>query len=1033
MHARIMALLLLCGLALGTTAMAQERFGTLTGKITDQQGAAVPGVTVTATNNTTGEPRVFVTDANGQYIAPDLNPGRYTVTFELTGFSKIERNDISVALGRTFELNAQMTVGSVTETVQVTAEVSPLVDTRSTLIAHNVSSEEIDLLPKGRSYQSIALTAPSVNSGELEGGFQVNGASGAENTFTVDGVVTNSLVYGSSRQNTVFEYLEEVQVKTSGISAEYGGALGGVMSAVTKSGGNVFRGEGHYYFEGSALSAQPVKRLNLDPLDDTTVRFVRDREDPSHQNEFGGSVGGPIIRNRLFFFGSFSPRNENTTRNYVFTDGPASVERNIWKQQAFGKLSFASRRVNASWSTLWTPTKADGTLDSLKGSAPNAMPAVKSSIQYQPGRGYETNQVNTSGTVDFMVTDLSFVRVRSGMFHDRYSDTGIPEITSYAYQTPTTTLNAIIPPALQGGTNVGGVNVARALITEFDTTKRQTFDVDYNHVLNAGGLHTIKAGFGYQHVSNDINSFYPGGYVNIFWDRSFSFGGVTTGRGPYGYYEVNDRRTFNKAGSDIKSIYAQDQWTVGDHLTLDLGVRTEHERVPTFVPSYLKYAFDFGWKEKFAPRLGAAYDIWGNGRAKVFGSWGRYYDWTKYEMPRGQFGAETWCVYYHGLDTLNLGSINLTNQPGTDLWKALPLATGACRDRRVPSFRGNIDPATRPMSQDSTSAGLEYQVGRESVLTAHYIHNNLRDTIEDIGFLNPAGDEGYLIGNPGRGQTSIQFPTGRTPLGQPTPLAVRKYDALELGYSRRFSTTWFFNANYTLSRLWGNYSGIGSSDEVTTPTTGNTAATAQQQTGSIARPGTNVSRAWDLDELMWDSHGNLDPKGRLATDRPHVVKLYGSYQAPFKTQFGAFFYGGSGTPMTTYVMSSNTSGGVGSMVEGRGDMGRTPALTRTDLLVSHEVSVAGTRKMRFELNVLNVFNQQTARHIFNGLNRGIGAGGARASAAIDLSGTDLTKGYDYNALIRRTSEGAAAYDPRYKYADLFEPGARGYLTVKFLF
>jgi len=114
-------------------------------------------------------------------------------------------------------------------------------------------------------------------------------------------------------------------------------------------------------------------------------------------------------------------------------------------------------------------------------------------------------------------------------------------------------------------------------------------------------------------------------------------------------------------------------------------------------------------------------------------------------------------------------------------------------------------------------------------------------------------------------------------------------------------------------------------------------------------------------------------------------------------------------------------------------MGRTPALTRTDLLVSHELALAGTRKMRFELNVLNVFNQKTTRHIWNGLNRGTGAGLPRQSAAIDLSGTDLTKGYDYNALILKTSEGAGAYDPRYKQADLFDQGARAYVTVKFLF
>jgi outer membrane receptor protein involved in Fe transport len=118
-----------------------------------------------------------------------------------------------------------------------------------------VTAEEFDQLPKSRSFQSMALTAPSVNSGEIEGGFQVNGASGSENQFTIDGVATNSLLSGHSRQNAAFEYLQEVQVKTVGIPAEFGGALGGVISAVTKSGGNTFRGEGHYYYLGSGLSA----------------------------------------------------------------------------------------------------------------------------------------------------------------------------------------------------------------------------------------------------------------------------------------------------------------------------------------------------------------------------------------------------------------------------------------------------------------------------------------------------------------------------------------------------------------------------------------------------------------------------------------------------------------------------------------------------------------------------------------------------------------------------------------------------------
>ena len=1040
MYARISAALIALALVVAGVASAQERFGMLRGTVTDQQNMEVPGVTVTITNAVTGEARTFVTDSRGQFLAADLNPGRYNVAFELQGFSRVERMDISVLLGREFQVDAQMRVGQLTETVQVTAESAPLVDTRSTLIAHNVTSEEFDRLPKARSFQSIALTAPSVNSGEIEGGLQVNGASSSENMFTVDGVITNGLIYGQSRQNTVFEYLQEVQVKTSGISAEYGGALGGVISAVTKSGGNVFRGETHYLYEGSALAAGPVNRLVLNPVDDTTVTYVDDNEDPNHQNEFGGSLGGPIVRDRLFFYGSYSPRNERRTNTFVASNGTQEIQRDIWRQQAFGKLSYAASRLNASWSVLWTPTKADGTLPKYAGPNANQYLGTVASLQSSIDQGYELNQVNTSGTADITLSNSAFLRLRGGLFHDRYSDVGIPLITSYAYQTPTTPLNSVIPPALQGGTNVAGVNTPRAQITDFDTTKRQTFDADFNQVLSAGGLHTLKGGYGYQHVENDINSFYPGGYVNIFWDRSFPFGGVDRGRGAYGYYEVNDRRITSKAGSDIHSLYVQDQWTVGTRLTLNLGLRTEHEVVPTFRPEYLENAFVFGFGEKLAPRLGAAYDLTGDGRAKVFGSWGRYFDWTKYELARGSFGAETWCIYYRALDTLAIDGLNLSNMPGRDLWttnaagQPLPGSVpGSCRDRRVPSFSETIDQDAKPMSQDSYSGGLEYQVGTGSMLTVHYIHNVLRNTIEDIGFLTPAGDEGYLIGNPGKGRTAVQFPTGATPPGQPTPLAQRKYDALEVGYNRRFSDNYFFSANYTLSRLWGNYPGLGSSDEITPPTTGNTAATAQQQTGSIARPGSNVSRAWDLDELLYDSHGNLDVTGRLATDRPHVVKLYGSYSMPFGTQVGAFFYGGSGTPITTYVMSTNTSGGMGSMVEGRGDMGRTPVLTKTDLLVSHDLPFAGTKRVRLELNVLNLFNQKTARHIFNGLNRGLGAGGVRTSAAIDLARTDLTKGYDYNALILATPEGRGAYDPRYGKDDIFEDGTRAYFTVKFEF
>src|SRR6185503_15594990 len=252
--------------------------------------------------------------ADGVYRILDVEPGRYSVKYELSGFQSNEVPDVVLLLGNTLTINSALKIGGVQEAVSVTAE-SPLIDTRNTTIAHNVSAEEFERIPKGRTFQNLALASPSVNTGEVEGGIQVNGASGSENSFTVDGVVTNSLIHGGSRQDAVFEYLQEVQVKTGGISAEYGGALGGVISAVTRSGGNSYRGEAHYYFTGASTSAAPVERLVLDPADDITVNYFQDVKQPNNRHDIGGSLGGPILRDKLFFFGSWAPRYVRRTND----------------------------------------------------------------------------------------------------------------------------------------------------------------------------------------------------------------------------------------------------------------------------------------------------------------------------------------------------------------------------------------------------------------------------------------------------------------------------------------------------------------------------------------------------------------------------------------------------------------------------------------------------------------------------------------------------------------------------------------------
>ncbi|PWT84582.1 MAG: hypothetical protein C5B57_04525, partial [Blastocatellia bacterium] len=881
---RLGLLALLLGL-LAVPVAAQEKFGGLAGIVNDSTKAPVPGATITVTNKTTGAVRTAVSSADGTYSIPDLPPGRYTVDIELQGFQKVTNEDVIVLLGKTFNADAELKPGAVTEVVNVTGE-SRQVDLKNVVIAHNVTSEEIDRLPKTRTFQGIALTSPGVNTGEIEGGFQVHGASGAENAYTVDGVSTTSLLYGSSRQNTVFEYLQEVQVKTGGIDAQYGGALGGVISAVTKSGGNVFHGEGHYYYYGNGISAGPVQRLVLSPLDDTTVFHQQDSKQKFNNSEPGGSVGGPIVKDHLFFYGSYSPRIVRRTNDYLFSNGtePGSIDQSQTLTQAFGKVTYSSGgRVQANFSTLITPTRSTGTLPAYDGTGDTYLTSSLAGNSIQPNRGFKTDQNTFSGDLDVWLGTSNYVTFRGGYFHDNYADTGIPTTTSVLWNTPSIGVPGVSPDLQQPK---GFQNTPRAQITDFDTTNTGFFQIDYNHEFTAAGSHLIKGGFGVRHTVNDVNLYYPGGYVLLNWGNSFTSNAThLTSRGTYGYYEVDDRGTTGAVNANMPSLYVQDTWTIHNRLTLNLGIRTEKETIPSFREDIKANAFDFNFGDKMAPRLGASYDVLGNGRLKAFGSWGRYFDWVKYELARGSYGGDFWHIYYRGLDTLDVFSLNLNNKPGADLWGS---ASGF-RDRRVPNF-DSTDPNIKPMYQDATNAGIEYQINPTTVFGATYVHNKLTRTIEDLGGV-VNGDEVYVIGNPGEGLGTITPSSGKTaPFA--TPLPLRQYDALEMTLSRRFSQNWFASANVTISRLYGNYAGIGKSDEITTPTTGVTVATAQQQTGSIARPGTSVGRDWDLDEILWDSHGHLDVLGRLATDRPVVAKLYGAYNFRFGTQVGVFEYVG---------------------------------------------------------------------------------------------------------------------------------------------
>jgi hypothetical protein len=1002
---------------------AQERFGEINGTVTDSSGAVLPNATVTLSNKESGRVYNIKAGGDGSYIARQLDPGRYSIKIENPGFSTYEAPDVLLLVGKTLKMDAALQVGSTGQTVQVT-EASPLIDVTGVAVNHNITAEEFDHLPKARSFQSLAALSPSVNTGQIENGFQINGASGAENQFTIDGISTNSVVDGRSRQDAVFEFLQEVEVKTGGIEAEYGGAQGGVISAITKTGGNAFHGDIHYYFSGNALNAGPVQRLLLNPQNETTVTYVQDHKNKDNRNEVGYSIGGPILKNKIFFFSAASPRWVRRSEDYLLAAEPGVRDTTEQKQtfwQVFNKITLIpNQRVRANFAWLYTPTKSVGRLSAF-GDQGNTTTSTSFVQNVNHGVGFFAPQSSYTGNIDVTLTRNSLLSVRGGYFWDDYKDTGIPGVSAIQYQATALGLpfTSSIPANLRLGSGAA-VNVPRLQNTFHDLTTRAFGQVDYSVFGHFLGQHDLKIGAGLQKIVNNVDVGYPGGgYVFVFWDKSYTSNATKqTQRGTYGYYEVDDIGTRGTTGAGIKNMYIQDKWRITPRLTLSLGLRTEDEKIPSFRRDIKDYAFQFGWADKIAPRLGATYDLLGNGKVKLYGSWGRYFDWVKYELARGTFGGDFWTVRYRALDTTDVLSLSGTNTPGKNIYSDVP---GSVRNRRVPGF-DTIDPLIKPMYSDLTNIGTEFQLSNNMVFRAGYVRNHLGRTIEDLGVL-VNGDEVYAYANPGEGGAkTTPVSGGSKPF--PTPKPVRNYNALELSITKRFSNRWFGSASYVFSRLYGNYPGLANSDEIRTPTSGSSYGTTQQASGSIARQGSSASRAWDIDELLWDSRGHLDVQGNLPTDRPHVVKLYGSYSFKWGTEIAANWYGGSGTPLSTYV---NTINQTEVFVNGRGDMGRTPFLSQTDMVIAHEVKLGEVRRLRFEANALNLFNQKTARHRFVDLNR------SRASSAIDLGNVDLAKGYDYKAMINASSEGAKAYDPRYGMADLFNPGFSGRLGVKFIF
>lgn len=752
---------------LSDPALAQN--AQVTGRLADQSGGVLPGVTVTARNQETGLTRTTVSEGAGDYRLPALPPGTYTVTAELQGFNVATRSDLVLVIDQTAVVNLTLTPATLTETITVTGE-APLVDARTAVVSTAVTNAQIQDLPvASRRWVDLAMLTPGVSQDNIRGFFyrgNVNIGAGTReysNGFVVDGVNNTWAQMGEPRQNFAMDSIREFKVSQSTYKAELGLATGGVLSVVTKSGTNAFSGSAFNFFRDEAL----------------TARTVFEAERPDFQRlQYGGTFGGPIVMNRTHFFFAAERSDENqfftvnTGNRFPRYDGTYESEQ-----------------------YRWTYT---GKVDHQISPSQSLFARVSQELEYRPiitagGR------VHPSNSFDFAVPRDSYVVGHTWLA----SPSMVNDLrVQYAYAK-----YEVAPPYSHGSWEPGYFG---------DDRVGQCTAVFNYPSLGLGGCGNSQMGPERRwqirddlSITKGAHQFKFGGDLSLITFQSDSLGSpLGTWTMPRdAEYDVNDRTTwptqYNNslptfAEIPVKhfSTYVQDDWQLAATVTLNLGLRYDvqfgsfNEDVPDLMsriadklgPAFGQFPIavpfadgndDRGDRNNFGPRVGVAWDVTGDGRTNVHAGYGLFYDNMR---TLQNFGELTWP---------QSRTIIINNPSYPDALQ------GASRDQFLSTAPPNIsvlaNDAVNPYAHQG-SAGVSRMLGRNLGVTADVIvvrRKSDRDTV-DIN----------LPDQTSRVRAYPQF--GRVSYWQYT--ADNNYNALLAKFEKRMSDRYQYLFSYTLSK-----------------------------------------------------------------------------------------------------------------------------------------------------------------------------------------------------------------------------------------